>query len=167
LHVLVHVPGTVGGGLGDAGGFGVGVHEGFSAKVAALEYAIKLTVRSGVLSNPVNVFDVAMHSRYCSTMSTDQLGCSDMICATMPATCGHAIDVPDMVPMAVEDSAMAAVIDEPGAAMSTHGPQLEKPDRESRDVIDATVIARGSDAGDLVHASEFSWPAATTTGTQA
>jgi len=42
--------------------------------------------------------------------------------ATAPATCGHAIDVPEMVFVAESEVAHAALIDEPGALMSMHEP---------------------------------------------
>jgi hypothetical protein len=54
-------------------------------------------------------------------------------------------------------------IPDPGANMSTHLPWLEKMDGTSSNVVAPTVIALGADAGDLVHASVDSFPAATTT----
>src|SRR5205085_12013178 len=56
---------------------------------------------------------------------------------------------------------------EPGAKMSTHEPKLEKLERASDDVDDATVIASGARAGEPLHAFEFSLPAATTMVTPA
>jgi len=40
---------------------------------------------------------------------------------------------------------------------------LLKEDRESLESVDPTVIAEGTKAGEKLHASEFSFPAATTT----
>src|SRR5688500_19416334 len=56
----------------------------------------------------------------------------------------------------------ADVIDEPGALMSTHDPQFENDDFASLIVVEPTVIAEAARAGDRVHASVFSLPAATT-----
>ena len=42
--------------------------------------------------------------------------------ATAPAVCGLAIEVPDMVAVAVVDVMPAEVIDDPGANMSTQVP---------------------------------------------
>jgi len=55
------------------------------------------------------------------------------------------------------------VISDPGAFTSTHVPKLEKEDRESITVVAPTVMALIADAGDFVHASVRSFPAATTT----
>jgi len=40
------------------------------------------------------------------------------------------------------------VIDEPGAKMSSNDPQLENDERPSLDMVEPTVIADGSDAGE-------------------
>ena len=77
-----------------------------------------------------------------------------------PATWGVAIDVPEMVVIALSELTHAAVIALPGAHMSTQGPWLEKEDLASDDVDEATVIAVGSDAGEAVQASTSSFPAA-------
>lgn len=44
--------------------------------------------------------------------------------AVAPATCGHAMEVPDIFADAVSDLCPAEVISDPGAKMSTHGPWL-------------------------------------------
>ena len=51
--------------------------------------------------------------------------------------------------------------------MSMHGPVLENDDLWSVMVVEPTVMAEGAEAGDLLHASPPSLPAATTTTTPA
>jgi hypothetical protein len=82
--------------------------------------------------------------------------------ATIPATCGEAIDVPDFTDDAVEEPIHAEVMFDPGAKRSTHGPKFENDERASADVEDPTVIATASPAGDDKHAFELELPAATT-----
>ena len=72
------------------------------------------------------------------------------------------MDVPLIVFNAVLLPIHGAVILLLGAKMSTHVPQLEKEDRTSVLVVEPTVIAVGSLAGDLSHASPLLLPAATT-----
>jgi hypothetical protein len=55
------------------------------------------------------------------------------------------------------------VIPEPGAKISTHLPWFEKPAGASAGVVAPTVIALGALAGERVHASVDSFPAAATT----
>ena len=81
--------------------------------------------------------------------------------AATPATCGVAMEVPEIVTVAVGEVHHAEVIDCPGAKMSTHGPQFENDARMSFDAVAPTVMAVGSLAGDFVQASELSLPAAT------
>jgi hypothetical protein len=50
------------------------------------------------------------------------VGLIALSCAATPATCGVAIEVPEMVLVAVSELLQAAVIDLPGACMSTHRP---------------------------------------------
>jgi hypothetical protein len=73
-----------------------------------------------------------------------------------------AIEVPLMVFVAVSLVFQADVIDDPGAKMSRQVPMLENDDRASVLVVEPTVIAFGTLAGDFVHASApVSLPAAT------
>ena len=51
---------------------------------------------------------------------------------------------------------------EPGAKTSRQEPKLENDDRSSVDVVEPTVMALGSPAGDTVHALTLELPAATT-----
>ena len=68
--------------------------------------------------------------------------------AAAPTTCGVAIDVPLMVLVAVELVFHADVMPEPGANMSTQVPKLEKEDFASVLVVDPTVIAGPTRAGE-------------------
>src|SRR5947207_3470668 len=82
--------------------------------------------------------------------------------ATTPATWGDAMDVPLIVLMAVLLPIQAAVMPTPGANRSTHCPQLENVAFVSVLSEAATVNAAGALAGDTLHASLLSFPAATT-----
>mmetsp|Transcript_5690 Transcript_5690/g.11853 ORF Transcript_5690/g.11853 Transcript_5690/m.11853 type:complete len:233 (+) Transcript_5690:545-1243(+) len=83
--------------------------------------------------------------------------------AAAPATCGEAIDVPSYTSVAPFPVSTADVIPSPGAKMSTHVPQLLKSARRSFSVLAPTVIASAADAGEVLQAFWFSFPAATTT----
>lgn len=56
---------------------------------------------------------------------------SEISNAAIPATCGAAIEVPEMVFVAVSLVDHAAVIDDPGAKILVQVPKLEKLERES------------------------------------
>lgn len=81
--------------------------------------------------------------------------------AAAPATCGAAMDVPDSVAVAVGEVWYAERMPEPGANRSRQEPQFENDDRASDEVVDPTVSADGSDAGDALQASASELPAAT------
>ena len=68
--------------------------------------------------------------------------------AATPATCGAAIDVPLIVAVAVLLVDHAEVMLEPGAKMSTTLPKFENDDRASVLVLDPTVIASATRAGE-------------------
>src|SRR6185295_13032192 len=85
--------------------------------------------------------------------------------AAAPATCGVAIDVPDSVLVAVEPVYQSETMPEPGANTSTQVPTLEYEARASVRSLAATVSAAAARAGDCVHASTLSLPAATETVT--
>ena len=76
---------------------------------------------------------------------------------------GLAMLVPLIVLVAVFEELHADLMLEPGANMSTQLPWLLNDDSMSELVVEPTVIAVDSDAGDFVHASTLSFPAATTT----
>jgi len=71
-----------------------------------------------------------------------------------------AIDVPLIVFVAVSLVAHAEVMLDPGAKMSRHVPQFEKLERESLLVVEPTVIAAATRAGDEKQASALLLPAA-------
>ena len=81
--------------------------------------------------------------------------------AAAPATCGAAMDVPNSVAVAVGDVWYAERMPDPGANTSRQEPQFENDDRASDEVVDPTVSADGSDAGDALQASASELPAAT------
>jgi hypothetical protein len=68
--------------------------------------------------------------------------------AATPATCGEAIDVPEMVLMAVELFIHADVMDVPGAKMSRHEPKFEYEARTSVRSVAPTVMAFAARAGE-------------------
>ena len=81
--------------------------------------------------------------------------------AATPATCGDAIDVPEIVFVAVSLLDHADVMLEPGAKISTQVPKFENEDRESLLVVEPTVRAFVTRLGDELHASALLFPAAT------
>jgi hypothetical protein len=85
--------------------------------------------------------------------------------AAAPATCGVAIDVPDIVADAEFDEIPAERTLTPGAKISTQEPKLEKEARASLAETAATVSAAAALAGDERQASTFELPAATATVT--
>ena len=83
--------------------------------------------------------------------------------AARPATCGEAIDVPEMVRVADEPPIQAEVMFEPGAHRSTQEPKFEYAACASERSIAPIVSADGARAGEDEHASVELLPAATTT----
>src|SRR6476660_265118 len=81
--------------------------------------------------------------------------------AATPVTCGVAIDVPEIVLVAVSLVLHADVMLLPGAKMSTQVPKFENDERTSVIVVEPTVIALAVRAGETLQASWFSFPAAT------
>ena len=59
------------------------------------------------------------------TVLTEAVGVSCRISAATPATCGEAIEVPEIVFVAVLDLCHAEVIDDPGAKISRQLPKFE------------------------------------------
>ena len=82
--------------------------------------------------------------------------------AAAPATCGAAIEVPLIVAVAVSPVRAADRIRAPGANRSRQLPQFENDARASALSEAPTVMPAGSRAGDDVHASRLSLPAAST-----
>jgi len=82
--------------------------------------------------------------------------------AAMPATCGQAIDVPEIVFVAVFEPIQADMMLLPGANVSTHVPKFENVERASAFVLEPTQMPKGAEAGEKVHAFALLFPAATT-----
>jgi hypothetical protein len=83
--------------------------------------------------------------------------------AAAPATCGAAIDVPDLMLVAVSFVFEADRMRTPGAKRSTHGPQFEVEEALSFvGLIDATVMAVGTSPGEKLQAFAEELPAETT-----
>jgi hypothetical protein len=81
--------------------------------------------------------------------------------AATPATCGEAIEVPLIVFVAVLLVYQADVMLEPGAKISTQVPKLENDERASELVVEPTVIALETRAGEKLQAFALELPAAT------
>ena len=111
------------------------------------------------VSNPA----VAIASTRSLTAVALSVGAAPSSRAQMPATCGHAIDVPQSATARVREPIHADTMFTPGANTSTHGPKLENEATWSAVVEAPTVRASGADAGERVHASVPSLPAATVT----
>ena len=86
------------------------------------------------------------------TVAGDALGFVSRNNAATPATCGVAIEVPEMVLVAVSLVFHDEVILLPGAKMSRHVPKFENEERASLVVVDPTVIALATRAGEVLHA---------------
>src|SRR5258705_329233 len=80
--------------------------------------------------------------------------------AATPATCGVAMEVPEIVLVAVSLVFHEDVMLEPGAKISTHVPKFENDERASVVVVEPTVIALATRAGDELQASALLFPAA-------
>ena len=80
--------------------------------------------------------------------------------AATPTTCGVAMLVPLIVLVAVSLVFHDDVMLEPGAKISTQVPKLEKLERASVLVVEPTVVALATRAGDVVQAFALLLPAA-------
>lgn len=80
--------------------------------------------------------------------------------AATPETCGVAIEVPEIVLVPVSLVLEAEVMPEPGANKSTHVPKFENDERASVLVVDPTVIALSTRAGEKSQAFVLLLPAA-------
>jgi hypothetical protein len=98
--------------------------------------------------SPLSSPGVDLVRRDAFTSSGDIVPSDDSINAAAPETCGHAIDVPDQVAIAVSLDATAEVMADPGAKMSTQLPTLLKDERASDEVVAPTVIAVDDEAGE-------------------
>ena len=84
----------------------------------------------------------------CTTVDGLAPGVVSRKSAATPATWGDAIDVPEMVLVAVSLVDQEDVIPEPGAKMSMHGPKFENEDRVSEVVVEPTEIALAARLGE-------------------
>lgn len=128
-HVLVQSPGEGGGdgGTGGAPGGGFGATQVVSRAMISPPRRKRLGVPVGqmpgmdAIPGPI-ALGVDMQTRKSETSEARIVGCTVSSCATTPATCGQAIDVPDLRPVAVVESGNAASTAEPGPRMSTQLP---------------------------------------------
>ena len=78
----------------------------------------------------------------------DDNGLDSRYKAATPVTCGAAIDVPEMILVAVEEVYHADFMDDPGASKSITDPKFEKEEKPSLEVVAPTVIASAVRAGE-------------------
>ena len=91
---------------------------------------------------------VARHTIISATFDELSAGLRALSCATAPATCGAAIEVPWYATYAESLRELREGISVPGARTSTQRPRLEYDASLSPDVVAPTVIARGARAGE-------------------
>ena len=130
-------------------GVGVGVGVGCGALVNS--------EKSSRFGDPVpallTLFGVELLTIAAVTVAGEALGFVSRNNAATPVTCGVAIDVPEIVLVAVSLVLHADVILLPGAKMSTHVPKFENEERASLIVVEPTVIALAVRAGETLQAS--------------
>ena len=97
-------------------------------------------------------FGVALAIIVAATLAGVVPGFDATISAATPATCGDAIDVPEMVLTAVSASIQLEVMPVPGAKMSTQVPMFEYTARVSVLSVAPTVMAEGVRAGEVPQA---------------
>lgn len=108
----------------------------------------------------VTLFGVELLMTAAVTVAGEALGFVSRNSAATPATCGVAIDVPEIVFIAVSLVNHDDVMSLPGAKMSRHVPIFENEARASLIVVAPTVIALATRAGEKLQASKPSFPAA-------
>ena len=118
-----------------------------------------------LLPDDVTTFGVAAVVSAVATDAGVSEGFVESNSTAAPATCGDAIDVPEMLLVADALVLQADVMLVPGAKMSRQLPKFEYDARASVLVVAPTVSAVATRAGDDVQASTFELPAATTTVT--
>ena len=106
------------------------------------------------------MFGVELSTIAAVTVAGEALGFVSRNNAATPVTCGVAIDVPEIVFVAVSLVFHDDVMLLPGAKMSTQVPKFENEERASLVVVEPTVIALATRAGEVPHASRLSFPAA-------
>ena len=137
-------------------GVGVGVGVGGGAPVRS--------EKSNRFGDPVpgllTLFSVELLMIAAVTVAGEAVGLVSRNKAATPATCGVAIDVPEIVLVAVSLVLHDDVMLLPGAKMSRQVPKFENEERASVIVVEPTVIALATRAGDELHALVLSFPAA-------
>lgn len=101
---------------------------------------------------PLSLFVVEPLTIAFRIVAGDAPGLLCLYSAATPATWGDAIEVPLMVAVAVSLVYQAEVMLEPGAKRSRHVPQFEKEERTSVLVVEPTVIAAATRAGETLQA---------------
>src|SRR5690606_14657370 len=99
----------------------------------------------GEVTTPV----VAVETIASATCEGEAEGLACRYSAAAPATCGDAIEVPEIVLVALSEVYQAEVMLLPGAKRSRQLPQLEKLDRASLLVVEPTVMAAAARAGEV------------------
>ena len=94
------------------------------------------------------------------TVAGDAPGFVSKNSAATPATCGVAIEVPEIVCVAVSLVLYDERMLEPGAKISTQDPKFENDERASVSAVDPTVIALATRAGEKLQVSALLLPAA-------
>jgi hypothetical protein len=110
---------------------------------------------------PLKWFNVAVLTISFLTVAADAPGLFCSTRAATPATWGVAIDVPLSVAVAVLLVRHAERMFDPGAKMSTTLPKFENDDRASVCVLEPTVMAAATRAGEEFAAFVLEFPAAT------
>src|SRR5215208_6009350 len=113
--------------------------------------------KSSLLGDPapalVTLFGVELLMMAAVTVAGEAVGFVSRNNAATPVTCGVAIDVPEIVLVAVSLVLHADVMLLPGAKMSRQVPKFENEARASEIVVAPTVIALGTRAGEVLQAS--------------
>src|SRR5205085_431839 len=108
----------------------------------------------------VTLLRVALLTIAAVTVAGEAVGFVSRNNAATPVTCGVAIDVPEMVLVAVSLVFHDEVMLLPGAKMSRQVPKFENDARASVMVVAPTVMALATRAGEVVQASTLLLPAA-------
>src|SRR5215218_171082 len=129
-------------------GTGVGVGVGCGA-LPSCEKSSRLGDPAPAL---VTLFSVELLMMVAVTVAGEAVGFVSRNKAATPTRCGVAIDVPEIVFVAVSLVLHDEVMLLPGAKMSTHVPKFENEDRASLIVVEPTVIALAARAGETLQA---------------
>src|SRR4030095_3009972 len=101
----------------------------------------------------VTLFGVEPLTIAAATVAGEAVGFVSRNNAAMPVACGVASDVPEIVLFAVSLVFHDEVMLLPGAKRSRQVPKFENDERASVVVVDPTVIALATRAGDVLQAS--------------